>query len=178
LETIKTMGDIPLMPGSHFKVIDNFLNKKDFKKIQERLLAKDFPWYYTPNITFVDESKTDKYYFTHLFYYHDRPLSPSIDILQPLFKKMDITSLYRVKGNFYPNIGKQSYNKPHKDFSFKHKSAIFYINNNDGYTILNNGKTKIESIANRILFFDSTKNHSSTHCTNDHARVNININYF
>ena len=125
LETIKTMGDIPLMPGSHFKVIDNFLNKKDFKKIQERLLAKDFPWYYTPNITFVDESKTDKYYF-----------------------------------------------------SFKHKSAIFYINNNDGYTILNNGKTKIESIANRILFFDSTKNHSSTHCTNDHARVNININYF
>ena len=51
------MGDIPLMPGSHFKVIDNFLNKKDFKKIQERLLAKDFPWYYTPNITFVDEKQ-------------------------------------------------------------------------------------------------------------------------
>ncbi len=172
------MGDIPLMPGSDFTVIDNFLNKKDFKKIQEHMMSQKFPWYYTPNITFVDEPKTDKYYFTHLFYYNDRPLSSSIDMLQPLFKKMNIISLYRVKGNFYPNVGKHSENKPHIDFSFKHKGAIFYINTNNGYTLLNKGKTKIESIENRILFFDSTKTHSSTHCTNDHARINININYF
>ena len=172
------MGDILIMPGSDFKVIDNFLNKKDFKKIQEHMMSQNFPWYYTPNVTFVDEPKTDKYYFTHLFYYNDRPLSPSIDILQPLFKKMNIISLYRVKGNFYPNVGKHSENKPHIDFSFKHKGAIFYINTNNGYTLLNKGKTKIESIENRILFFDSTKTHNSTHCTDDHARVNININYF
>ena len=91
---------------------------------------------------------------------------------------MDVISLYRVKGNFYPNVGKHSENKPHIDFSFKHKGAIFYINTNNGYTLLNKGKTKIESIENRILFFDSTKTHNSTHCTDDHARVNININYF
>ena len=37
--------------------------------------------------------------------------------------------------------------------------------------------TKIDSIANRILLFDSSKKHCSTTTTNTFARINININF-
>jgi hypothetical protein len=64
----------------------------------------------------------------------------------------------------------------HVDQNFKHKGIILYVNNNDGYTKLIDG-TKIESIENRALFFDSSKKHCSTTCTNAESRINININY-
>lgn len=54
---------------------------------------------------------------------------------------------------------------------------IFYLNTNDGFTILN-GETKINSVENRILLFDPSELHSSTTCTNDKCRVNVNFNYF
>ena len=38
--------------------------------------------------------------------------------------------------------------------------------------------TKIDSIANRALLFDPSKLHSSTSCTDDKVRLNMNINYF
>ena len=42
--------------------------------------------------------------------------------------------------------------------------------------ILEDGK-EVKSIANRALFFDSMKPHSSTSCSDKKARFNININY-
>ena len=59
---------------------------------------------------------------------------------------------------------------------FPHKGFLFYVNTNNGFTILEDG-TKVESIANRALFFDSSKSHKSTTCTDEDIRVNININY-
>ena len=53
---------------------------------------------------------------------------------------------------------------------------MFYFNTCDGYTKLNDG-TKVESVANRALFFDPSIPHQSTNCTNAKARFNININY-
>ena len=57
-----------------------------------------------------------------------------------------------------------------------HQGLIFHINNNNGYTILEDG-TKIESIANRAVFLDTSKPHQSTTCTDQDIRLNININY-
>ena len=53
---------------------------------------------------------------------------------------------------------------------------IFFVNSNDGFTILDDD-TMIESVENRILFFDSSKLHNSTNCTNEKVRVNINFNF-
>jgi hypothetical protein len=47
----------------------------------------------------------------------------------------------------------------------------------DGFTSLDDG-TKIESIENRLLLFDSNKPHASSTCTNAKARFNMNFNYF
>ena len=53
---------------------------------------------------------------------------------------------------------------------------MFSINTNDGGTILSGNK--IDSIENRVVLFDGNKPHSSSTCTNQKARFNINFNYF
>ena len=67
------------------------------------------------------------------------------------------------------------YNK-HTDQKFKCKAAIYYVNSNDGYTII--GDQKIESKANRIVFFDADVPHSGTNSTDCKNRMVINFNYF
>jgi len=54
---------------------------------------------------------------------------------------------------------------------------LFYLNTNDGLTVLEDG-TEIKSIENRILLHDASKPHHSTTCTDADRRVNINFNYF
>ena len=60
------------------------------------------------------------------------------------------------------------------DFKVYEKELIVEIrqriNQEDG--------TKIESVANRVLLFDSSRPHSSTRCTDQKVRVNINLNYY
>jgi hypothetical protein len=114
--------------------------------------------------------------FQHLVFEH-RQLSPLYEMFEPVWKAFDIKSLMRIKCNCYPATEKLITHPAHQDYPFEHKGAIIYINDNDGYTILNDG-TKVESKANRVLFFDASKMHSSTNCTNAKARFNINVNYF
>ena len=65
-----------------------------------------------------------------------------------------------------------------EDFiTLKHNGAVFSLNTCDGFTSLDDG-TKIESIENRLLLFDSNKPHASSTCTNAKARFNMNFNYF
>jgi len=57
------------------------------------------------------------------------------------------------------------------------KTAIFYLNNNDGYTIFENDGQKIQSVENRIVIFDSNQKHSGTNCTDQKFRAVINLNF-
>ena len=84
-----------------------------------------------------------------------------------------------MKVNCYPRTEKRIVHGRHVDF-FNHKGSvnglIFSLNTCNGATILEDGK-EVKSIANRALFFDSMKPHSSTSCSDKKARFNININY-
>jgi len=51
------------------------------------------------------------------------------------------------------------------------------MNTNNGYTKFEDG-TKIESVANRMVFFSSNMKHTGTSCTDEKIRVVINFNYF
>ena len=160
------------------QVIDNFLPKENFIKIKELLLGKDFSWFYYSNISFNKKSEGPLFYMTHLFYEQNKPNSNFYDFLKDnLLNFMDIKSLIRVKANFYPNQSIKEINEMHVDYDFKHKGAIFSINTNNGGTLLKDG-TKIDSVENRILFFDPSIEHDSENCTDQKVRVNININYF
>jgi hypothetical protein len=161
-----------------YKIIDNFLPKEELKIIQDVMLGPDFPWYFNNVITDPQEI-IDGYYFTHVFFYEDTygPNSNFFNILIPILNKLDFKALIRVKGNLHPNVNKYVINSKHTDYEFEHKGAIFYVNTNNGYTIIEDD-VKIESIENRLLIFDPSKPHSSTNCTDTKRRVNINFNYF
>jgi hypothetical protein len=160
-----------------YEVIDNYLPQEEFKKIRDVMMSADFPWYYNPTVTFLGKHVDRTMYFTHSFYRDGLVNSNFFDLVLPLTSKLNAKAMIRVKANIYPNIGETMENLRHRDYDFEHKGAIYYINTNNGPTVLEDG-TKIDAVENRILFFDAFKEHNSTHCTDQKVRVNININYF
>ena len=56
-------------------------------------------------------------------------------------------------------------------------TAIYYLNTNNGFTKFENGD-KVNSVANRMVIFDSNLKHTGTSCTDAHARMLINFNYY
>ena len=62
--------------------------------------------------------------------------------------------------------------KGHKNI----KSAIYYVNSNNGYTKFKNGK-KILSKQNKLIIFDNDQPHTGSTCTDERIRVVINFNY-
>tara|TARA_Y100000114_G_scaffold38408_1_gene34140 strand:- start:2000 stop:2482 length:483 start_codon:yes stop_codon:yes gene_type:complete len=158
------------------KVVDNFLDKEYFKEIQDIMLGGQFPWFYNPYIT-DDKDQKDKYYFTHNFY--DSKLyvnSNYFNLLIKFLNQIGSKSLIRVKGNLYLSKGKKETHRFHKDYSYKHKACILYVNDNNGLTYFN--KKEVKPKANRIVFFDPSKDHASSLPTDDNRRININVNYF
>jgi hypothetical protein len=159
-----------------YQILDNYLEEEKFIPLRNFLTADHFPWYFQNSVAKIDQENLDDYYFTHIIYDNHVPQSNAFSNFIPLLEKIGINSLIRVKVNLYPNIGNFVINQPHIDYNFSHRGAVFYINTNNGFTILNNS-IEITSIENRILFFDPTKNHQSTHCTDSKARITVNINY-
>ena len=98
-------------------------------------------------------------------------------IVKPILNKLNVKALIRIKCNIYPRTEKLEIHKPHFDYTYKHKGAIFYVNTNDGKTILDKNK-QIDSVENRLLLFEPHFLHKSTSTTNAKVRININFNYF
>lgn len=164
---------------SNFFVYDNVFPEKEFKKISDEIIGiQKIPWFYSDTVSGIEVEKNC--YFTHLFYtYINGKLTVSdwFYLVQPILDVINCKSLIRVKGNLYPRTDNLQHHKDHKDFTFLHNAAIFYLNTNNGFTILD-GKHKIESIENRLLIFDPSILHHSTNCTDKQFRANINFNYF
>jgi hypothetical protein len=157
-----------------YKIIDNFLPKQEFEKIKEVIMSNTFPWFYNKEVSYVGAS--DGFYFLHNFF-ESANVSMYFNILTPILNKLDIKAIIKIKGNLYPKTSIIEEHKKHVDCCFSHKGFLFYINNNNGFTRLDDG-TKIESVENRGLFFDGGIQHNSSTCTNERVRVNINFNYF
>ena len=159
------------------KVIDNYLNQEDFLRIKNTLESPNFPWYYQKNINDNHSEKDLDCYFTHYLFNQKNGQSSFYYIIKPILNKLNVKALIRIKSNLYPRTEKLEIHKPHSDYTYKHKGAIFYINTNDGKTILNKNK-EINSVENRLLLFEPHLSHSSTSTTNVKSRININFNYF
>jgi len=162
-----------------YNIQDNFLPIETFKQLKDMITGTHFPWYYNKSINseYTDkQSSLNTCYFTHILFFKDKIRSDYYKLFLPIFDRLNYKKMIRVKLNCYPRLQNLEIHKPHQDFDFEHKGCIVYFNTNNGYTILED-ETRIESIENRALFFDSSKPHSSTNCTDMNARFNININY-
>jgi hypothetical protein len=161
---------------TEYKILDNFISKEELSNICDIIMGVDFPWYFQEKINTLHSKIDTSFYFTHLVFINNKVNSDFFNLFLPVLAKLDIKSLIRVKINCYPCTDKIKENEPHKDYEYDHKGVVFYFNTCNGYTKLNDG-TKIDSIANRALFFNPAVPHQSTTCTNSKARFNMNINY-
>jgi len=185
---------------SEYEIIDNVLDPKLFDDLQAWFTSNNFSWYHQSNVAYDEEedlsevknkewlnlrkvplTKIQKDYnfaLGHLIYYRKIWCVPETwDKIVPLLQAAKVKQLIRSKVNYYPKTPEIVHHKDHVDFVYKHKGALFYINDNDGLTVLEDG-TEVESVANRLILFDTSRPHHSTTTTNADRRLNINFNYF
>ena len=161
-----------------FQVIDDILPQEEFEDIKNNILNVDFPWKLSTSVAKEGEKLPIQasYYFTHVFW-DNFYTEPQSQLFTPLFFFFYCHALMRIKANCYPSTSEIILHDNHLDYDFSHKGAIFYLNTNNGCTILED-EHEIQSVENRLLLFDPSKPHRSTTCTDDKCRVNVNFNFF
>ena len=160
------------------KVLDNFLEKKDFQNLKKNILDNhNFPWYLSLGIN----NKENARQFYHYFYKDDNVCSNYISLLEPILNKLESNTLVRIKLNLLPKSFSILEYKYHTDILFKNdvfcKTAIFYLNSNNGHTLFKNFNS-IQSTENRLVSFNSNIEHGGTTCTDQDFRYVLNLNYF
>ena len=160
------------------QIIDNYLSEESFKDLQTTILwTATFPWYLTNIVSGPSEDPEGSYYAAHIAYHSCKPTSSIYGKLSPIVNSLpNFRSLIRVKVNFYPRTSELYEHGKHVDYDFEHRGAILSLNTCDGFTRLEDG-TRVDSVANRLLLFDSSKPHNSSTTTDPKCRFNININY-
>jgi len=162
---------------SKFEIIDNFLPESDFFVLSETMLSPDFPWFLQNKVANRDENCDATHcLFTHILHSNYSSRSDFWGIFAPALDRLKPRALIRVKVNLYPRTEKKVLHDWHTDNPFEHRGAILHLNTNNGMTILEDG-TELESVANRMIIFNSAEPHRSTTCTDKKVRVNININF-
>ena len=172
---------------SEIKVIDDFLNEEDFEGLKP-IFSSDVPWVF--GIILSDDALIcdQKYNFQycHSVYHKKEPESRYFNNVTPFLNKLDARALVRCKVNsicreeeivihgFHTDIG---YPEGHPTGLDGMKTAILYLNTNNGFTVFENG-TKVESVANRCVIFPAHYKHSGTTCTDVHRRLALNLVYF
>ena len=174
------------------EIIDNFLDRYEFDLLREQLESDVFPWYFGRKVNhlaqiFDPELIVKEKYNWHLFnlmYSNGAPMTPEYDMVLGLINKIKPRALIRVKANMVPVTDSIREFEMHTDLGeFKSDTydgattAIFYLNDNNGYTEFEDG-TKIDSVSNRLVRFPQNTAHRGTSCTDEPNRVVLNINYF
>jgi len=165
------------------EVYDDFLEDEKFRLVQNQMLGTSFNWHFStvlnPEVDTIDCNELENIQFSNWLYHGLEPGGPEYGIVEPFISdpRLGITALVRIKANLTMRTPKVITHGFHKDGKCHHTSAIYYVNSNDGYTEFEDG-TKIDSIGNRLLVFDSQISHTGSTCTNARVRCVINFNYY
>ena len=167
-----------LIEGIDYEVIDDFLPEEEFSFLFNKISSPDFPWYYQANtIDLSDNPNKEKFfYFTHNIVNESKVNSPYFEYFQEIIKILEIKYIMRIIVNLTPSLPKVVQEIEHEDYIFPHKGALLYLNTNNGPTVLEDG-TKIDSIRNRLLKFDTSRPHSASRCSDQKVRLNTILNY-
>jgi hypothetical protein len=162
-----------------YSVTDNFLSEEAHKKLHFNLLeSMDFPWFLINGVlTEDDKDALNNYQLAHTFMDSSGKTSPFYNYVLPLIEAIDPNKIYKIKANLNPIYHLNVEHGYHVDYPDLHiKTAVYYVNSNNGYTKFENGPV-IGSVENRLLAFDSQLMHTGSTCTDKNYRCVININY-
>jgi hypothetical protein len=164
------------------EVIDNYLPNEIADELEEHFLSRNPQWRYQSKVA-VEQMKnrstgspSDCFWAFVIWRQPEGILAPEFEQLVPIIEKLNYKALIRIKANMYSSTENIQEHAPHQDFTFNNKSALYYVNSNNGYTMLH-GNIKVESVKNRLVVFDGSIEHYSTNCTDEQVRVSINFNF-
>ena len=159
------------------KIVDSFLSEEEFSVVRDNLVFNTgFPFFLHHGVT--KQGDFNSHWFgAHVVYDQGVPISDVYDEIGNIFfPYLNMKSLLRIKINFYPHTHKVIEHASHVDYDFSHTAAIFSLNTCDGYTKIGNDAI-VDSVENRMVFFDGSNQHRSTTTSNQSGRFNIAFNY-
>jgi len=164
----------------NYKIIDNFLNIKDFKNLNSFIKGKEIPWFFN-KVDVANNIKNKNGFFQHTFYENHQPINNYITQINPFMEKLKIVGILRIRANLTTrdiDAVESSYHTDNDNLSSC--TAIFFFNNCNSKTILKlpDEDMVVESKENRILIFKSSIYHKVVYATDIHKRYVINFNYF
>ena len=176
--------------GNDFcQVIDNFLPEEYFNDLHDLMIGKKMIWNWNDVVDYRGGTK-NQFQLTHTFFLHSEGfISPLSHLIKPFADLLKVGVYVRIKANLNPkseeNCREGKFHYDHElvgsklpDGTLTSYTAIYYVNTNNGYTLFKDGNFKVDSVANRLVIFDSSKLHKAVSCTDEKTRVVINFNYF
>tara|TARA_R100000005_G_C4957953_1_gene175833 strand:- start:135 stop:626 length:492 start_codon:yes stop_codon:yes gene_type:complete len=159
------------------KIYDKFLPEDQSGLIEKYMSGYDVPWTYSSGCDYPDQG--DLFQFVHAFPGYTNQSLGVLDFLINKLREVESKkfSIMRIKANLNPKTNEHiQLGEYHVDFD-NVRTAIFYINTNNGYTLFESGD-RVDSVSNRIVLFDSNTKHVGYSCTDEKIRLVVNINYY
>jgi hypothetical protein len=166
-----------------FKIIDKFLSEEDFSEIKSFFIFNKLPWYFNKEDVSIDDNQplqNKNGFFYHSIYNNWQFEGNYPKQLQNIFLKLNMFAPINIRANLNFRDIDCVASKWHCDYEgLNSKTAIFYLNTNNGKTLLKINKKiiPVDSIENRMLIFNSEIKHMSKYQDDVHKRYLININY-
>ena len=166
--------------NTDIEVFDNFLEHELFKKISNKIINSQ--WSYSDLIISFDKricDELDNHQMYNMIYSDDEPKSDMFHLIRGIMMngKFNFKSLIKIKANLSFRTKEKIIHGYHVDVPYECKTAIYYLNTNDGCTMFKDGR-EIGSVENRLVIFNSQLEHTGTTCTDQKIRSVINFNYF
>jgi hypothetical protein len=175
------------------KIIDNFLAKYYLQHLQDNFLGNNSSWSFNDSLTGDDSLEVlgsfgfgIKLHWNGYFTgsYESTLVRGLVFSAQEKVEEVFGESLEIVRARADMTVFNPLNHRHelHTDFQYEHMTAIFYLNNSDGNTILfdRDGKnvlTEVEPVENRLLIFDGLLQHTGHSPSNHKSRVLINMNF-
>ncbi len=162
-------------------VIDNYLDQNVFLSVRASIEAATFPWERSMILKGppAHVQPADNLQSIHGFYLRNaraRFVSPHFAVIKPIVEKLSPAHLIKAKVNRTTIKDRHIEYGLHVDTKrVGATTAIFYLNTNNGYTLFEDG-SKISSVANRMVIFDSAMLHTGASCTDADHRLVLNLN--
>ena len=155
------------------KTISNFLDKENFSHLQKYLLSEGLPWYYRDSILLKAP------YFTYCFFNDNEITSNNFNLVKPILDKLNSSSIIQIRANLVLKEEKTRQCGWHCDYGYKNfKTAILYINQSNGPTLIKNNGSEVLPEENKILIMDGNTEHALVTQTDTQRRVVLNLNYY
>ena len=187
LAYIDSIINFDLYDEKNFTIVDNnFINLPlFFGKILSTTKSKFVGKVFDPKTgKLLEKSQSEKlnnFQFSHSFYSAEQgSTSKLFKDIDNIFKlKLSVYMWQRIKLNLMPrsdNIYVSGFHIDSKPLLTEEKTAIYYLNDCNGYTVFKDG-SYIQSKKNRIVIFPKHLLHSGTTCSDKSYRAAINFNY-